>query len=181
MSRIKLAVCVSVGVSALCSSAFAQASKTQVATYVTAAAVADTIAAAPEGRVSDQQIRHVDAGEQSLGLGVVQRPVKEMGTPLVGIQHHKQAEVYRVVSGAGTLVTADRMVESKPLDPDGQVVRKLTGPSSSGRIEGGHSQHVKAGDFVIIPAGVAHGFSEITETITYVVVRIDPEKLVELK
>ncbi len=34
---------------------------------------------------------------------------------------------------------------------------------------------------VIIPAGVAHGFSEITAPITYMVVRVDPEKLVELK
>ncbi len=37
------------------------------------------------------------------------------------------------------------------------------------------------GDVVIIPAGVAHGFSEITEAITYMVVRVDPEKLVALK
>ena len=33
----------------------------------------------------------------------------------------------------------------------------------------------------IIPAGVAHGFSEITAPITYMVVRIDPERLVALK
>ena len=44
-----------------------------------------------------------------------------------------------------------------------------------------HSQLIDERDVVIIPAGVAHGFSEITEAITYMVVRVDPEKLVALK
>ena len=34
---------------------------------------------------------------------------------------------------------------------------------------------------LIIPANSPHGFSEVTETITYIVVRVDPEQLVELK
>ena len=50
-----------------------------------------------------------------------------------------------------------------------------------GTIEGGQSRKISAGDLVIIPADVAHSFSEITETITYLVVRIDPEGLVKLK
>jgi quercetin dioxygenase-like cupin family protein len=44
-----------------------------------------------------------------------------------------------------------------------------------------HSQLIGAGDVVIIPAGLAHGFSEITAAITYMVVRIDPDRLVALK
>ena len=48
-------------------------------------------------------------------------------------------------------------------------------------IELWHDQLIGTGDIVIIPAGVAHGFSEITEAITYMVVRIDPEQLVQLK
>lgn len=154
---------------------------TKVATHISADDVLATIEAAPEGRVSDQQIRHIDAGDGYLGVGVVQRPPKAAGTGIVGIQHHKQSEVYRVVSGSGTLVTSSVMVSSTPLDPDGQVVLTLTGPSSRGTIEGGQSRKISAGDIVIIPAGVAHGFSEITETITYLVVRIDPEGLVKLK
>ncbi len=154
---------------------------TKVATHISAADVLATIEAAPEGRVSDQQIRHIDAGEGYLGAGIVQRPPKAAGTAIVGIQHHKQSEVYRVVSGSGTLVTSSAMVDSRPLDPDGQTVLTLTGPSSVGTIEGGQSRKISAGDVVIIPADVAHGFSEITETITYLVVRIDPEGLVKLK
>lgn len=165
----------------LAANASAQHSTTDVATYISAADLAVTIEAAPEGRVSDQQIRHIDAGDGYIGVGVVQRPALEAQSEVRGIQHHKQGEVYRVVSGSGTLVTSKRVRNSEPLDPKGNVVLKLTGPSSLGIIENGVSQKIAPGDIIIIPAGVAHGFSEITETITYMVVRIDPEKLVELK
>ena len=154
---------------------------TKVATHISAADVLATIEVAPEGRVSDQQIRHIDAGSGYWGAGIVQRPPKAAGTGIVGIQHHNQPEVYRVVSGSGTLVTSSAMVDSTPLDPDGQTVVTLTGPSSRGTIGGGQRRKISAGDIVIIPAGVAHSFSEITETITYLVVRIDPEGLVKLK
>ena len=106
----------------------------------------------------------------------------EAGGPIVAIQHHRQSEVYRVMAGSGTLVTSSSMSGAEPLDPDGHVVTNLTGPSDRGRIdvvEG--SQRIGEGDIVIIPAGVAHGFSEITEPITYMVVRVDPERLVTLK
>ncbi len=132
--------------------------------------------------MSDQAIRHVESAEGNLGVGVVHRPVIEEAGPIRAIQHHKQSEVYRVMSGSGTLVTSTSMKDSTPLDPDGYVVTSLTGPSDRGIIENvENSQLIGEGDIVIIPAGVAHGFSEITEPITYMVVRVDPEKLVELK
>ena len=52
---------------------------TKVATHSRAADVLTTIEAAPEGRVSDQQIRHIDAGEGYLGAGIVQRPAESRG------------------------------------------------------------------------------------------------------
>ena len=86
------------------------------------------------------------------------------------------------MSGSGTLVTSAGMSDSSPLDPEGYVVSNLTGPSDTGIITDiEHSQLIDERDVVIIPAGVAHGFSEITEAITYMVVRVDPEKLVALK
>jgi len=137
---------------------------------------------APGDRVSDQPIRHVVSAEGNLGIGVVHRPVIKAGGPIGAIQHHKQSEVYRVMGGSGTLVTSRSLSESTPLAPDGYVVTNLTGPSDTGVIEDvEHSQLIEEGDIVIIPAGVAHGFSEITAPITYMVVRVDPEQLVELK
>ena len=86
------------------------------------------------------------------------------------------------MAGSGTLVTSKSMIEAAALAADGFVVQKLTGPSDVGVIvEIENSQLIGEGDVVIIPAGGAHGFSEITEAITYMVVRVDPEKLVALK
>ncbi len=148
------------------------------ATYLSVADIQATIQAAPEGRVSDQQIRHIDAGGHNVGIGVVQRPPS---TSLGAIQHHSQTEVYYVVSGKGTMVTGGSLSNARALDPDGNTVRTLTGPSSVGGIERGEQRAVEAGDMLIIPAGTPHGFSEVVETITYIVVRVDPDQLVELK
>ena len=146
--------------------------------HITAGDLLATIANAPEGRVSDQQIRHMDAGGHNVGVGVVQRPTT---TTLSAIQHHQQTEVYYVVSGRGTLVTGGELTDSRPLDAEGVVVQTLTGPSAVGGIEGGESRDVGPGDMFIIPANSPHGFSEISETITYIVVRVDPDQVVELK
>lgn len=148
------------------------------ATHVAAAQVEATIDAAPEGRVSDQQIRMVSAGDHNVGVGVVQRPPT---TTLSAIQHHRLTEIYRVVSGGGTLVTGGVLAGGQELDPNGATVRQLAGPSATGTIEGGTSRRIGPGDVVIIPPGVAHGFSEITETITYLVFRMDPDQVIELK
>jgi len=148
------------------------------AIHISAADILATIGNAPEGRVSDQQIRHIDAGGHNVGVGVVRRPPT---TSPGAILHHNQTEVYYVVSGRGTMVTGGELTNGRELNPDGMVVRTLTGPSSVGGIEGGESREVGPGDMVIVPAGSPHGFSEITETITYLVVRVDPEQLVELK
>ena len=154
----------------------------KVVTIIDAATLDATEQAAPPDRVSDQAIRHVESAEGNLGIGVVHRPVIEAGAPILAIQHHKQSEVYRVMSGSGTLVTSASMSDTSPLNPEGDVVLNLTGPSDRGIIdEAENSQLIGEGDIVIIPAGVAHGFSEITEAITYMVVRIDPDKLVALK
>ncbi len=154
----------------------------RVSTVISADTLQEAGDSAPVDRVSDQPIRHVASAEGNLGIGVVHRPVLEGGGPITAIQHHKQSEVYRVMSGSGTLVTSASMKDSTPLDPEGYVVLNLTGPSDLGVIEKiDSSQLIEEGDVVIIPAGVAHGFSEITEAITYMVVRIDPEKLVALK
>ncbi len=154
----------------------------KVATVISAATLERAMDEAPPDSVSDQPLSHVESAEGRLGIGVVHRPVIEAGGPVEAIQHHKQSEVYRVMSGSGTLVTSASMAKSTPIDPDGYIVRNLTGPSDRGVIEKvEQSQLIGEGDVVIIPAGVAHGFSEITAPITYMVVRIDPERLVALK
>ncbi len=149
------------------------------AVYVTADDIAATMMAAPEGVVSDQSIRMIDAGGYNVGIGLVRRPASRPGS---SIEHHNQTEVYYVVEGAGTIVTGGTLVDGEPLDADGEVVKHLTGPSSIGpRIEGGESRRIAKGDMLIMPAGTPHGFTELEADIAYLVVRIDPDQLVQLK
>lgn len=154
----------------------------KVATVISAEQLVAAQAGAPADRVSDQPLSHVESAEGRLGIGVVHRPIIEPGGPIVAIQHHKQSEVYRVMAGSGILVTSSSMTDSVAIDPDGNIVRNLVGPSDRGVIEEiESSEGIGTGDVIIIPAGVAHGFSEISEPITYMVVRVDPERLVALK
>ena len=41
--------------------------------------------------------------------------------------------------------------------------------------------YLKPGDVIIIPAGTGHWFTEIPDHITYMMVRIDPDKVTSLK
>ena len=51
----------------------------------------------------------------------------------------------------------------------------MNGPSGTGIAgRGAYSRKVQAGDIVIIPTGVAHGWSQITDHVTYLSVRPDP-------
>jgi uncharacterized protein YjlB len=80
------------------------------------------------------------------------------------------------------LVTGGKIVDMKERPADTKSVVLEDGPSASGpSIEGGVTQHIKAGDMIIIPAGVPHWFSKIDGSITYVVVRYDPNKLLAPK
>ena len=157
----------------------AQTGRSAHATHIDEADIEATVDAAPRGRVSDQQIRMVDAGGHNVGIGVVHRPATDNSSAIV---HDQQTEVYQVLSGVGIMVTGGTLIDPRPLNPEGATVRQLTGPSSFGAgIEGGESRRVVAGDMVIVPAGVPHGFSSIAEPITYLVIRIDPDQVVDLK
>lgn len=41
--------------------------------------------------------------------------------------------------------------------------------------------HLKRGDMLVIPAGTGHQFIDIPDHITYMMVRIDPDKIVPTK
>jgi hypothetical protein len=105
------------------------------------------------------------------------------GTPpagaVNGIAHESQTETYVVVSGGGTLVTGGRIVNGRKSAPDSQVTRVLNGPSCSGAIAGPDvvRRQVKAGDVIIIPAGVPHGWTDIADHVDYLSVRPDPDRV----
>jgi hypothetical protein len=96
-----------------------------------------------------------------------------------GIAHDAQTETYIIVSGGGTLVTGGRIVNGRRSAPDSEVTRVLNGPSCSGVIAGPDvvKKQVKTGDVIIIPAGVPHGWTDITDHVDYLSVRPDPDRV----
>jgi mannose-6-phosphate isomerase-like protein (cupin superfamily) len=90
-----------------------------------------------------------------------------------GITHDSQTEGYVIVSGSGTLVTGGHIVNGSRSAPDSAVTKELNGPSCSGLIAGSDvvKRTVKTGDIIIIPAGVPHGWTDITDHVDYLSLR----------
>jgi mannose-6-phosphate isomerase-like protein (cupin superfamily) len=150
------------------------------ATYVSAEDIQANMSAAPNSATNPlPNIRVVDAGGYNVAVGVIHRPQTPPGVVAV---HYKVTEIYHVTDGAATLVTGGTMVNAKPRPADAISVKLEDGPGASGTsIQGGVSRRIKAGDVVVIPAGVPHWFSAIEGSITYVVVRVDPDRLLAPK
>jgi len=72
--------------------------------------------------------------------------------------HPDITEVYYIVDGSGTFMTGGRI-----LDPDDRA----TGST------GGVPSEVGPGDFVILPPGTVHWFSEINGSVTYIETRFE--------
>jgi mannose-6-phosphate isomerase-like protein (cupin superfamily) len=158
----------------------ASPAKTLPATYVSAADIQANLNGAPSAATNPQpNIRVVDAGGYNVAVGVIHRPQTPPGVAAV---HYKVSEIYHVTDGAGTLVTGGTMVNAKRRPADALSVKLEDGPGESGTaIQGGVTRRIKAGDVVVIPAGVPHWFSEIEGSITYIVVRVDPNRLLAAK
>jgi hypothetical protein len=90
-----------------------------------------------------------------------------------GITHDSQTESYVIVSGSGTLVTGGHIANGRRSGPDSDVTKLLNGPSCSGTIAGPGvvKRAVKAGDIIIIPAGVPHGWTDIADHVDYLSIR----------
>jgi mannose-6-phosphate isomerase-like protein (cupin superfamily) len=93
---------------------------------------------------------------------------------VAGTIHSEVTEVYTVLEGSATLVTGGRLIDPRPRE-DTALRRMVSGPGWTGNgMEGGVTRRVAEGDIIIVPAGTPHYFSEIPESITYTIVRIDP-------
>ncbi len=139
---------------------------------VTAADIQATLETAVANGVTDTPIRTIDAGGHHVGVAIVHRgPASSI---VAGTIHSEVTEVYSVLEGSGTLVTGGRLLDPQPRELTA-LRRTVSGPGWTGRgMEGGVTRRVAEGDVIIIPAGTPHYFSEIPESITYTIVRIDP-------
>ena len=125
----------------------------------------------------DRQLRVVDMGKYNLGVGIIHRgPTNDKsGDPIPVIYHDFTPETYIITSGSGLLTTGG-VIENKRPSPG--VPNVMNGPSGGGTAgAGAYSRVVHEGDIIIIPTMVAHGWSQITDHVTYLSVRPDPERV----
>ena len=158
--------------------------------------------------IPDNTIRVVDMGSYQLGVAVIHRgatgaaaaagganPARGAAPPPPaqaqcgeqrggatgpgGIFHDDTAETYIVISGAATLITGGTIVNGRRSAADNEVTTVLNGPSCNGTMVGYESRQVKAGDVIVIPERVPHGFSVVPDHITYLSVRPDLKKVLQ--
>ena len=97
-------------------------------------------------------------------------------------EHDLVSEVYHIIDGSATLVTGPDIVDEKRRPSTLQTVREFNGPGNSGSsIPNPVTYELRAGDVVVIPAGTGHWFTKIDDHIRYIMVRIDPDKVIPLK
>jgi hypothetical protein len=87
-----------------------------------------------------------------------------------------------VISGSATLVTGPDLVDKVRRPADNVAVRMLNGPGNNAEsVRNGVAHQLKAGDVIVIPAGTGHWFTKIDDHITYLMIRVDPDKVAPLK
>jgi mannose-6-phosphate isomerase-like protein (cupin superfamily) len=133
-------------------------------------------------RFGDQQVRSVDAGKTGIAVGVVYRSKLIEPIPQSVAMHNQVSEVYHIIEGTATLVTGFDIVDLKARPEDDRAVQYLNGPGGNGNsIRNGVEHHLKPGDVIVIPAGVGHWFTKIDDHIKYLMIRVDPDKVVPMK
>jgi hypothetical protein len=176
--------------------AFAQTAKTRptTATYITKEEINLVSKSQQSQRSVDENTKIVDLGYEHFTVGVshhastrtpapaapaggnagVAAPAPTCGRRMAtlppggtpdGNTHVFQTEGYYIVSGGGTIFTDGYIVNGLPHTNDGPG--GLDGPSCEGMAYDVKKVVVKAGDVIIIPAGVVHGWADVPDHVDY--------------
>ena len=125
--------------------------ETTAGVYMSAADVAAAVAKLPKNPLASVPVFKIG----SFNVNVEHR----LGAPAAAQAasvHDKDAELFFMMDGTATLVTGGKLVEGTK---DGDNWRGKS-------IEGGKSQKMSKGDFMMVPAGVPHWFTDINGQIT---------------
>jgi mannose-6-phosphate isomerase-like protein (cupin superfamily) len=128
----------------------------------------------------DQLLRVVpiNNGEYNVAVAIVHRA--KAPALNASLEHSQITEIYHIISGSGTMVS-DGTIENAKDSTDPNTL-SVVGPSAGGgKIIGGRSRKISAGDVVIVPPNVPHGWSEVSDELVYLVVRMDPKKVLKPK
>src|SRR5512132_783167 len=134
--------------------AFAQKTITdadKVGVYMSAAEVAEAVAKLPKNPLASVPVFKIGP----FNVNVEHR----LGAPAAAQAasvHEKDAELFYMMDGTATLVTGGKLVEGTK---DGDNWRGKA-------IEGGKAQKMSKGDFMLVPSGVPHWFTNIDGQIT---------------
>ncbi len=124
--------------------------------YVLASAPTDHAVSIPLEKLSGY-FKSMDAKKQStlrmLEGGRYNVNIRRITNAETALVHPDTADVWVVLEGGGTLTTGGKL--------------------ANGKIEGGESHTIKVGDVEFIPAGLPHGVSGVTGSITWLNVRYD--------
>ena len=119
------------------------------ATIVTAADVAAMIAKSP----SDKNA----LGQRLIQLGSYNVNMEHRVMGQAAAVHEKEAELFYVIEGSGTIVTGGKLVEEKRTNE-----ANLSGTS----IQGGVSKKISKGDWIMVPEGVPHQIPNVDGALT---------------
>jgi len=145
-----LAFILTVGLAAAKQSA--QSSDKPTKTFVSSGEVAELIAKAKSERKEGQ----ATVAEPMLELGSYDGHLEYRASVGNAAVHEKEAEIFYVIEGSGTLVTGGKLVNENRMNPT-----NLSGSA----IKGGTSRPVSKGDFILVPENTPHWFSSINETL----------------
>ena len=131
--------------------------------------------------VIDQQMRALDIGKAQVEIALVHRNKLDAPAARSVAEHDLVSEVYYVISGSGTNRTGPDIVDPQRRPADDRAVLTLNGPGANGTdIRNAVEHQLDVGDVLVIPAGTGHQFTKIDDHITYLMIRIDPDKIVPL-
>ena len=151
-------------------------------TYIPASEIAEFTALGREDlSLIDQQMRALDIGKSQVEIALVHRGKLDKPAARGVAEHDLVSEVYYILSGSGTNRTGPDLVDAKRRPSTDRAVQRLNGPGADAAdIRNAAEHELKAGDVLVIPAGTGHQFTKIDDHITYLMIRVDPDKVVPL-
>src|SRR5438477_4922656 len=150
-------------------------------TYIPAAELQAYTKKAVAENLVDQQVRDIEIGKAHIGIGMVHRGKLPAPAKDSVAEHDLVSEVYHIVDGSATLLLGPDITNMVRRPATLETVRMFNGPGNNGStIRNGKSYNLKVGDVVVIPAGTGHWFTKIEDHISYVMIRIDPDKVTPL-
>lgn len=150
-------------------------------TYVAAEELQAYVNVAKDTGAVDQQVRSVDIGKTRVQVAIVHRGKLDKPASRSVAEHDLVTEVYYVISSSGTHLTGPDLVDKVRRPADNNAVRMLNGPgNNAAAVRNGTTHQLKPGDVQVIPAGTGHQFTKIDDHMTYLMVRVDPDKVVPL-